>query len=340
MREITFRQAINEALTEEMAGDDTVFILGENVCRDNWDTHQGLVEKFGKERIRDTTISETLIVGGAVGAALAGYRPIADIMYADFLFCATDETLNQAATHRFANGGRTSVPMVIKTPMGGYSGGGPMHSQCPEGFLWHRPGLKLALPSTPYDAKGLLKTAIRDNNPVVYLYHKQLMDTIGEVPDEDYTVPFGQADIKRKGEHVTVIATAYMVHMALAVADELQKKDISVEVIDLRTLEPLDMDMVLASVKKTGRVVIVDEDNLRCGVTGEIAMQIMEQAFSSLASPIQRVAAANVPVPAGYLEKEVLPNPQAIAAAIGKVLATKEPLTVKIDLERPGFQAA
>ena len=193
MRKITYRQAINEALHEEMSRDETVFILGEDVCRDNWDTHQGLVEKFSRERIRDTAISEQAIIGAAAGAAIAGYRPIADIMFADFLFCCADETLNQAATHRFSNGGFAKVPMVIKTAMGGYGKGGPMHSQCPEAFLWHRPGMKIALPSTPADAKGLLKAAIRDNNPVVYLFHKLLVNLnwTEEVPDGDHIVPLG-----------------------------------------------------------------------------------------------------------------------------------------------------
>lgn len=340
MREITYRQAINEALHEEMARDETVFIMGEDVCRDNWDTHQGLVDRFGMERVRDTTISETAIIGAAVGAAIAGYRPIADIMHADFLFCATDETLNQAATHRFSNGGFAKVPMVIKTAMGGYSGGGPMHSQCPEGFLWHRPGLKIALPSTPYDAKGLLKAAIRDNNPVVYLFHKQLLNMKGVVPEDDYIVPLGTADIKRQGEHVTIVATAYMVTMALVVANYLETKGISIEVVDLRTLEPLDIDTIINSVKKTRRVVIVDEDVLRCGVTAELGMQIMEKAFDSLASPIQRVAAANLPIPAGYLEHYVLPQPQDIANAVGAVFDLKEQLSIPTQILKTSFTVA
>jgi pyruvate dehydrogenase E1 component beta subunit len=291
------------------------------------------------ERIRDTAISENAIVGAAVGAALAGYRPIADIMFADFLFCAADEVLNQAATTRFSNGGLTRVPMVIKTAIGGYSGGGPMHSQCPEGFLWHRPGLKMALPSTPYDAKGLLKTAIRDNNPVVYLFHKLLLDTKGEVPENEYTIPLGVADIKRKGTDVTVIATAYMVKMALDVANDLQDKGISTEVLDLRTLEPLDIDTIIASVKKTKRVVIVDEDVLRCGVTAEIGMQILEKFPDLLASQIKRVAAANIPIPAGYLERFVLPQSQDIADAIGDVLGIKERLSITGETPKSGFKA-
>jgi pyruvate/2-oxoglutarate/acetoin dehydrogenase E1 component len=320
MREITYQKAINEALHEEMARDDTVFIMGESICQDLWGTYEGLVARFGKERIRDTAISEAAIVGAAVGAALAGYRPIADIMFADFLFCAADETINQAATHRFANGGNATVPMVIKTAIGGYTGGGPMHSQSPEGLVWHRPGLKIAMPATPYDAKGLLKTAIRDNNPIVYFLHKNLLQTKGEVPEEEYTVPFGAADIKREGDDVTVVATGYMVKLALDVAGELAEKGISVEVVDPRTLEPLDIDTVVASVKKTRHAVIVDEDVSRCGVTSEIGMQLMEKAFDYLEAPVQRVAAANLPIPAGILEKYVLPQPQGIVQAITQIV--------------------
>jgi len=321
MREITYRQAINEALHEEMARDSTVFIMGESICQDIWETHQGLVARFGKERIRDTAISEAAIVGAAVGAAIAGYRPIADIMFADFLFCACDETLNLAATYRYANGGKAVVPVVIKAAVGGYMGGGPMHSQSPEGFVWHRPGLKIAMPYTPYDAKGLLKTAIRENNPVVYFFHKSLLGTKGEVPEGEYTVPLGVAEVRREGSDVTVIAISYMVKMALDVASRLQKeKGISVEVIDLRTFEPLDIDTVVSSVKKTGRAVIVDEDVSRCGVTSEIGMQIMERAFDYLAAPVRRVAAANFPIPSAALEQYVLPQPQGIADAIAQVM--------------------
>jgi acetoin:2,6-dichlorophenolindophenol oxidoreductase subunit beta len=316
MREITYRQAINEALHEEMARDESVFIMGESICQDLWGTHQGLVERFGKERIRDTAISEAAIVGAAVGAALGGYRPIADIMFADFLFCAADEVLNQAATHRFANGGNAVVPMVIKTSIGGYSGGGPMHSQCSEGFVWHRPGLKIALPYSPYDAKGLLKTAIRDNNPVVYFFHKNLLDTKGEVSEDEYTIPFGKADVKKEGSDITLIAVSYMVKMSLEAAEHLNEKGISVEVIDLRTLEPLDIDTIITSVIKTRRVLIVDEDVSCCGVTGEIGMQIMERAFYYLYAPVQRVAALNMPIPAGVLEQHVLPKLQQIVDAI------------------------
>lgn len=337
LRRITYRQAINEALHEEMARDETVFILGESICHEQWDTHEGLAERFGRERIRDTAISETAIIGSAVGAALAGYRPIADIMFSDFLFCAADETLNQAATHRFSNGGKTRVPMVIKTAMGGYGSSGPMHSQCPEGLLWHRPGLKIALPATPYDAKGLLKSAIRDNNPVVYLFHKMLLDAQGEVPDEDYVVPLGSADVKREGSDVTVIATSYMVTMALEVAEQLQADGISVEIVDLRTLEPLDMATIVGSVDKTGRVVIVDEDLSRCGVTAEIALRIMENVSAPLLSPVKRVAAADIPIPAGHLERWALPAPQDIADAVCAAMGLEKGIEVTSALEQPGF---
>jgi pyruvate/2-oxoglutarate/acetoin dehydrogenase E1 component len=337
VREITYRQAINEALYEEMARDETVFILGESICHEQWDTHAGLVDAFGLERVRETAISETAIVGAAVGAALAGYRPIADIMFSDFLYCATDEVLNQAATHRFSNGGKTMVPLVIKTAIGGYGSGGPMHSQCPEAFLWHRPGLKIALPATPYDAKGLLKASIRDNNPVVFLFHKLLLDTSGEVPLGEYVVPLGVAEVRRQGTDVSVIAISYMVSMALAVAEELEQQGVSVEVVDVRSLEPLDTATILDSVRKTGRAVVVDEDLGRCGAAAEIAMQIMERAFADLRSPVRRVTAANLPVPAGCLEREVLPKPQDIADAIAEVMGLPGKLAVGIGLPGAGF---
>jgi pyruvate/2-oxoglutarate/acetoin dehydrogenase E1 component len=328
-RTITYRQAINEALMEEMERDSKVLILGEDMCNDQWDTHTGLVGKFGKERVRDTTISENFVIGAGVGAALAGYRPICDIMFSDFMYCACDELLNAAATVRYSNGGKNVVPMVVKTAIGGFIGAGPMHSQTMEAFCWHRPGLKIALPSTPYDAKGLLKSAIRDNNAVMFLYHKALMGSTGEVPEQEYTIPLGVADVKRKGSDITVISTSLMSVMAMDVADQLAEKNISAEVVDLRCLEPFDLDTVLASVKKTGKVVIVNEDVERCGVTGEIAMQIMENAYQSLSCPIKRVAAKNLPVPAGCLEKDVLPKRQDIADAIGHVLGIKEKLTIQ-----------
>jgi pyruvate dehydrogenase E1 component beta subunit len=333
MRTIRYTQAINEALMEEMSRDDTIFIMGEGASVDPYGLHNGLYEKFGKNRVRDTGISEVAIVGASVGAALAGYRPIANLRFCDFIVPALNELLDNAAKWRYTHGGQQSVPLVIIANMGGYVGAGTEHSNAIETIIMHTPGLKLTVPSTPYDAKGLMKTAIRDNNPVVFFYHKRLIGTTGEVPEEEYTIPFGVADVKREGKDVTVVATSYMVQMALEVAAQLQDKGISVEVVDPRTLEPLDIETIVTSVKKTKRVVIVDEDTLRCGVTGEIGMQIMEKAFDYLDAPIQRVATANLPVPSFFMEPYVLPTPQKIADAIGSVLGIKDPLPVR-PLER------
>jgi pyruvate dehydrogenase E1 component beta subunit len=225
----------------------------------------------------------------------------------------------KAAKWHFMHGGKVKVPVVIMAAIGGGMKIGAEHSMCPEGMVMHTPGLKLAVPSTPYDAKGLLKTAIRDDNPVVFFYNKGLLGLHGEIPEEEYLIPFGQADIKREGSDVTVVAISRMVHMALAVAEEIKDK-VSVEVIDPRTLEPLDIDTIVKSVKKTGRVVIVDEDNKRCGVTAEISAQIVEKAFDYLDAPVQRVAAADMPIAAGFLENYVLPQPKDIKAAITAVM--------------------
>ena len=319
MRQIAYFQAINEALEEEMRRDETVFIIGEDIQAGAFMTTTGLVQKFGPERVMDTPLSENAIAGAAVGSAMAGYRPIADLMFADFMWCCADEVFLKAAKWHFIHGGKVTLPLVFIAAMGGYSHIGPEHSQCPEAVVMHNPGLKLALPSTPYDAKGLLKTAIRDNNPVVFFYHKQLLGAMGEVPEEEYTIPLGQADIKREGKDVTVVATSYMAKLALDVANELDGR-ISIEVVDPRTLEPLDIETILASVRKTGRVVIVDEDTKRCGVGAEIGMQIMENAFDSLDAPIQRVGAANMPIAGGFMEQYILPQPKDIVAAIEAVM--------------------
>jgi len=319
MREIRFIQAVNEALAEEMERDETVFIIGEDVQSGVFGASRGLVERFGPERIMDTPLSETAVAGSAFGAAMAGYRPVADFMFADFMLIAANEIINNAAKWHFIHGGKVNVPVVFFGNIGGGARVGPEHSQCPETIFMHTPGLKVALPSTPYDAKGLLKTAIRDNNPVVYFYHKRLLGVAQEVPEEEYTVPFGVADVKREGKDVTVVATSFMVQHALAVANELEGK-VSVEVVDPRTLEPLDIDTIVKSVQKTGRVVIVDEDTLRCSVSAEIGMQIMEKAFDSLDAPIKRVGAANLPIAGGYMEQYVLPQPKDIVAAIEAVM--------------------
>ncbi|HUV44829.1 MAG TPA: alpha-ketoacid dehydrogenase subunit beta [Dehalococcoidales bacterium] len=320
MKQTVFMMALNEALNEEMERDEKVFIIGEDVQSGVFGASRGLIEKYGPERVMDTPLSETAVAGAALGAATAGYRPVADFMFADFMFVAANEIVNNIANWHFIHGGKVNLPVVLFASIGGYVRLGPEHSQCPESFIMHKPGLKLVVPSDPYSAKGLLKTAIRDDNPVVFFYHKRLLGLQGEIPEEEYTIPFGVADIKRKGTDVTVVATSYMVQLALQVAEEMKDK-VSIEVVDPRTLEPLDIDTIAASARKTGRVVIVDEDTRRCGVGAEIGMQIMENAFDSLDAPIQRVAAANLPIPGAYMEQYVLPQPKDIVAAIEAVIA-------------------
>ena len=246
------------------------------------------------------------------------------------MMCGADELLYMAAKWRFAHGGKVNIPLVIRAPIGGYSGIGPEHSQCMESWVWRTPGLKIAIPSNPYDAKGLLKTAIRDNNPVVFLEHKNLMGMEGPVPEETYTVPFGSAEIKREGTDVTIVATGYLVSVTLQVADLLlEEKGVSVEVIDPRTLEPLDLETILASVRKTKGVIIVDEDTMRCG-PGErkSACRSWENAFDYLDAPVKRVAAKNYPIAGAYLEQFILPQPQDIANAVAEVTGDSEPLDI------------
>ena len=330
MREIMYLAAINEAMKEEMARDETVYYIGEDCSQDIWGTSEGLYEKFGKERVRDTAISEAAIIGSSVGAALAGYRPVANMMFADFAICGADELLHKAAKWRFTHGGKVTIPLVIRAPVGGYSKIGPEHSQCPESLYMRTPGLKIAIPSTPYDAKGLLKTAIRDNNPVIYMEHKNLLGHTGPVPEEEYLVPFGVADVKREGSDVTVVAIGFMVSLMMEVADVLQQDyGVSVEIIDPRTLEPLDLDTILASVKKTKHLVVVDEDTSRCSAAAEIGMLVMENTFDYLDAPIKRVAAANYPIPGGYLEQFALPQPQDMADAIADVLGKEDGLDLQ-----------
>jgi pyruvate dehydrogenase E1 component beta subunit len=319
MKETVFVMAINEALKEELERDDKVFIIGEDIQQGTFGTTSGLVQQFGKDRVMDTPLAETAVAGAAVGSAMAGYRPVADMMFSDFIWIAGDEIFLKAAKWHFLHAGKVNVPVVFMGAIGGGFKLGAEHSQCPESVVMHTPGLKLVIPSTPYDAKGLLKTAIRDNNPVVYFYSKALLGTAGQIPEEEYTIPFGEADIKREGTDVTVVATGMMVHHALAAAEQLKDK-VSLEVIDPRTLEPFDIDTVVKSVEKTSRAVVVDEDTLRCGVTAEIAAQIMENAFDFLDAPVQRVAAPNIPIPGGFMEEHVLPQPKDIIAAVKAVM--------------------
>ncbi|MFQ6073867.1 MAG: alpha-ketoacid dehydrogenase subunit beta [Candidatus Bathyarchaeia archaeon] len=324
MRKLTYRDALREALREEMLRDKTVFLLGEDIGRywgGAFKVTKGLAEEFGDERVRDTPISESAIIGVGVGAAITGMRPVAEIMFGDLSALAMDQICNQAAKICYMFGGQTKVPLVVRTPFGAGVNIASHHSQSLEAWFMHTPGLLVAVPSTPFDAKGLLKTAIRGNNPVMFFEHKLLYPIEGEVPEEDYTIPFGVAEVKQEGEDATIFATLYMVHKALKAAQELHKQGISVEVIDPRTLVPLDKQAIVKSVKKTGRIVIVTEDCKTAGVSAEIAAVVAEEALDYLDAPIKRVAEPDTPIPfSPPLEQFVIPNEKAIIKAVKEVL--------------------
>jgi len=324
-RKVQYRQAIQEALREEMQRDPNVFVMGEDVglYGGAYGATRGLFEEFGPERVRDTPISEATIGGSAVGAAMCGLRPVAEIMYVDFTPLAMDQIANQGAKNRYMFGGKTTVPMVIRTEGGAGRCIAAHHSQSLEALWVHFPGIYVVMPSTPYDAKGLLKAAIRDDNPVMFIEHKMLYGIEGYVPlaDEDYIIPFGVADVKREGSDVTVVTYSRMVHRALEAAGRLAEEGISVEVIDLRTLKPLDMDTVADSVRKTGRVVGVTEAYRTGSFISELTMRIQEELFDWLDAPVVRVAAADVPVPMSEpLENAAVPSVEAIIAGIREVL--------------------
>lgn len=321
MTEMYYSEALREALREEMAGDDTVFLLGEDIAGYGgaFGVTRGLVDEFGAARVRNTPISEGGFVGAAVGAALMGMRPVVEIMFMDFITLAFDQLVNHAAKFYFVYG--EPIPMVLRTPSGGRRGYGPTHSQSLEAVVASIPGLKVVAPSNPSDAKGLLKSAIRDNNPVIFVENKVLYQTRGEVPDNDYTVPIGRASIVREGDNVTVAAYSAMVPEAVRAAEALAKKGVSVEVVDLRTLRPLDVDTIVGSVEKTGRLVVAEEASAPGGIAGEVALSVHEKAYHSLKAPIRRVAAADRPIPASpVLENATLPGAQQIAEAAVKVL--------------------
>jgi len=322
--ELTYAHALGEAMAEEMERDPRVYLWGQDVglYRGVQGVTAGLLDRFGPERIVDTPISETFIAGGAVGAALAGLRPIAELMYSDFVTIAGDEIINKAGKWRYMHGGLFTLPIVFRMPEGAAGGGGPEHGQCPENFLMNAPGLKIVIPSTPADAKGLLKSAIRDDNPVCFFESRALYRTKGEIPDGEHLVPIGKADIKREGTDVTVVAWARQVHQALQAAEELAREGISVEVVDPRGLRPLDMDTILGSLGKTGRLVFAYEANKTGGNANEVIAIIAEEALDLLAAPIRRVAAPDIPVPQSIrLEPLYIPQPSQIVAAIREVLA-------------------
>lgn len=300
IRELTFGQAINEAISEEMRRDPTVFVIGEDVAEAGtpFKVLTGLVEEFGTDRVIDSPISEPGITGLGVGAAMTGMRPIIDIMFGDFITLTMDQMVNQAAKIHYMSGGKWKVPMVLRTTMGATRRSAAQHSQSLHAWFSHIPGLKVVVPSTPYDAKGLMKTAIRDDNPVAIFEDKLMYSTIkGHVPAEEYTIPFGVADIKREGSDITIIATSSMVHIALDAAIKLEEFDLNVEVIDPRTTLPLDKETMIDSVKKTSRAIVIDEGYDQYGVTAEIASTIADGAFYYLDAPVKRMGAMNVPIP-------------------------------------------
>lgn len=323
MREITYREAIREALAEEMRSDKSIFLLGEDigVYGGVYSVTKGLLEEFGPRRVLDTPLSEAVIAGAAIGAAMIGTRPVAEIMYIDFITFAMDQIVNQAAKARYMSGGNVKVPMVIRTQGGAGRSTAAQHSQSLEAWFMHTPGLRVVMPSTPYDAKGLLKASIRDDNPVIFIEHKLLYGTKGEVPEEEYTLALGRASIKKQGNNVTLVAYSRQVLFALEAAMELANEEISAEVIDLRTLNPLDIDTIVNSVKKTGRIVVCEEDCKTGGVGGEICAKIMENAFDYLDAPVVRVAAKDVPVPyAQILEVATIPNKDNIIKAVKRIM--------------------
>jgi len=324
-KEVSYQEAIREALREEMLRDDRVFLMGEDIARHGgvFGVTRTLLDQFGPERVRNTPISENTIVGAGTGAALVGMRPVIEIMFVDFSGLAMDQVCNQAAKLRFMTGGQVKIPWVLRMPQGGGAGKSTaaQHSQSLEVWYAHIPGLKVVLPSTPYDAKGLLKAAIRDDNPVVFLEHKFLYSFRGLVPEEEYVLPLSKCDVKREGKDVTVIASGYMVWVAMMAARTLADEGFSVEVVDVRTLAPLDEETIGRSVRKTGRVVLVAEACRSYGPTGEWGMVAMEQAFDYLQAPIVRVTGRNSPVPfADSIEKGIWPDTADVVRAIRGVM--------------------
>jgi pyruvate/2-oxoglutarate/acetoin dehydrogenase E1 component len=324
MRELTYSQALREALTEEMTRDASIILLGEDigVYGGVFKVTEGLLAKFGPDRVRETPISEAAFVGAGIGLAMTGKRPVAELMFMDFMWVASDQIINQAAKMRYMTGGQVKVPLVIRTQQGGGRGNGAQHSQSLEAVFAHTPGLQVVLPSTPGDAKGLLKTALRQDNPVIFIEHKLLYNTKGPVPDGEHTVPFGVANVTREGKDVTLVSYSRTALQALEAAEVAAKDGISVEVIDLRTIYPLDLERVIKSVKKTSRLVIAHEAHRSLGFGAELASLVQEHAFDYLDAPVLRVGAEHVPIPASKpLEDVVLPGPSQILKALREIVA-------------------
>lgn len=323
MRQITYLQALNEALREELTRDERVFIAGEDVAvfGGGLGVTQGLYQEFGEKRVMDTPISEAAIIGLGVGAAATGLRPCVEIQFMDFIGCCMEQILNQMAKLRYMFGGKITLPLVVRTPAGAGLNAGAQHSQSLESFFTHIPGIKVVMPSMPYDAKGLLKASIRDENPVMFIEPKLLMAFEGPVPEEEYTLPLGEADIKREGKDVSIVSWSYMVHVALRAAETLAKDGIQAEIVDLRTLKPLDEKTLLGSVEKTGKVIILHEAWRTTGFGAEVAAVIAEKAFDYLDAPITRVTAPDTPAPfSPVLESFFMPDEENVIQAVKGIL--------------------
>lgn len=319
MPTLTYAQALNDALREEMRADPRVFLMGEDIGHHGgiFRVTKDLIDEFGAERVRDTPISESSFVGLGIGAAIAGMRPVVELLFMDFALVAADQIVNQAAKLRYMSGGTVSVPIVIRAQQGGGRGNGAQHSQSFESWLAQVPGLIIVAPSTPADAKGLLKSSIRAGNPVIFIEHKLLYNTKGEVPENDYDIPIGKAEIKRYGRDITLVSYSRMLHFALEAAEILSQKGIEAEVIDLRTIEPLDMETILESIRGTGRLLVVHESHSNCGLGAEIIARVGEQAPDRLILPARRLGAKHVPIPvAEPLENAVLPQTDDIVRAV------------------------
>jgi pyruvate dehydrogenase E1 component beta subunit len=327
MPEMTYRDALNLALKEEMRRDPSVVTWGEDVAlyEGSFKVTRGLLAEFGEERVKDTPISENTIIGVAIGAAMGGLRPIAELMTVNFALLAMDQIIDHMTKIRYMFGGQVNLPMVIRAPGGGGSQLAAQHSQSLETFFMHTPGMYVAVPATPADARGLLKSAIRDNNPVMFLEHELLYNSKGEVPeDPEFTVPFGKAEVKREGKDVSIVAYSRMTVLALAAATELEKEGVACEVVDLRTLSPLDTETFVNSVQKTGRAVVVEECWKTCGLGAEIATRIYDGCFDRLRAPVQRVSGLDVPMPySRKLEKLCIPQVEDIIKAVKKVINEK-----------------
>ncbi|MCP4403451.1 MAG: alpha-ketoacid dehydrogenase subunit beta [bacterium] len=319
MAEIMYREALNQAFFEEMRHDPTVFVLGEGIAKKggSYKVTEGLVHEFGSERVIDTPIAEASFTGCGIGAALIGMRPVVEIMFADFALLVLDQIINQAAKYKFMSGEQGTVPMVLRSQGGVGNGLAGQHSQSLEAIFYHIPGLKLIMPSTPYDAKGLLKAAIRDDEPIIFLEHKLLYMTKGEVPEGEYLIPIGKADVKKPGDDITVITYSAMTLKCLEAAEIMEQEGVSVEVVDLRTLNPLDKETLLESVRKTGRAIVVHEAIKRGGIGGDIAAILMEEAYDDLDGPVLRIAGKNTTIPYNLnLEQACIPSVEDIIEGI------------------------